>query len=65
MEELEIIREKHNNEIMRIKAQLLADIAMEMVKKDQWPDPKLVASRARMIVELLYNEQQTQTQKLK
>lgn len=28
-----IIRENHNYEIKRIKAQLLADIAMEMVKK--------------------------------
>lgn len=63
MEELEIIREKHNNEIMRINAQLLADIAMEMVKNDPWTDPEIVARRARMIVGLLYNEQQTQTHK--
>lgn len=63
MEELEIIREKHNNEIMRIKAQLLADIAMEMVKNDPWSDPELVAGRARLIVGLLYNEEQKQTEK--
>lgn len=58
-----IIREKHNNEIKRIKAQLLADIAMEMVKNDPWPDPEIVAGRARLIVGLLYNEEQKQTEK--
>lgn len=57
MEELKIIREQHNNEIKRIKAQLLADIALEMVKKDLWPDPEIVAGRARLIVGLLYNEE--------
>lgn len=63
MEELETIREKHNNEIKRIKAQLLADIALEMVKNEPWSDPELIARRARLIVGLLYNEEQTQTEK--
>lgn len=57
-----IIREKHNSEIMRIKSQLLADITMEMVKNDPWHDPEIVAGRARMIVGLLFEDKQTQTQ---
>lgn len=57
MEELKIIREKHNNEIKRIKAQLFADIALEMVKHATLPDPEIVAGRARLIVGLLYDEE--------